>query len=247
MKKSVLRCILLLLIFAGQAYAQDRTITGTLTASEDGNPLPGVSVKVKGSSVGTSTGADGKFSLRVPSGSNTLTFTYIGYQTQDVSIPSSNLMIVRLRVDATQLSEVVVTGVGVATSRAKLGVAVESVSAKDLPAASSASIDQALVGKIAGAQITSSNGSPGAPVNILLRGINTLNRGTSPMILLDGMEVKTDLNSLDLNTIDRVEVVQGAASGSIYGAQGANGVIQIFTKKGKQGIQVDVSSNYSTN
>ena len=247
MKKLVLECMFFLIIISSSAYGQDRVVTGVVTAKDDGMPLIGVSVKAKGSSTGTATGSDGKFSLKIPGGTSALLFSFIGYQSQEMSIPQSNSLKIVMQADATQLSEVVVTGVGVATSRAKLGVAVESVSAKDLPAASTASIDQALVGKIAGAQITSANGSPGAPVNILLRGINTLNRGTSPMILLDGMEVKTDLASLDLNTIDRVEVVQGAASGSIYGAQGANGVIQIFTKKGKQGIQIDVSSNYSTN
>ena len=108
-----------------------------------------------------------------------------------------------------------------------------------MPKAITASVDQALVGKIAGAQISSINGSPGAPTNILLRGINTLNRGTSPMILLDGLEVRaTDLNSLDLNSIERIEIVQGAASATIYGAQGANGVILVTTRRGKTGKAV---------
>ncbi len=126
---------------------------------------------------------------------------------------------------------------------------VQTLSAKVLPPAPTASIDQALVGKIAGAQISSVGGSPGQSATILLRGINTINRGTMPMVLMDGVEVgATDLNTLDLNTVDRVEVVQGAAAASIYGAQGANGVIQLFTKRGKAGqIAVDFSSSYSQN
>src|SRR5204862_2741500 len=115
-------------------------------------------------------------------------------------------------------------------------IAVEAIAADRLPATPSASIDQALVGKIAGAQISSVSGNPGDPVNILLRGINTVQGGTKPLILVDGVQVAaTDINSLDLSNIERVEVVQGAASASIYGAQGANGVIQVFTKKGKKG------------
>ncbi|MBV1535135.1 TonB-dependent receptor plug domain-containing protein, partial [Listeria monocytogenes] len=105
---------------------------------------------------------------------------------------------------------------------------------------------QALVGKVAGAQITSKEGTPGAPLNILLRGVNSLRGGTGPMILVDGLEVRaTDLGALDLNNVERVEVVEGAASSTIYGAQGANGVIQIFTKKGKAGqTNIDFSSSY---
>ena len=91
--------------------------------------------------------------------------------------------------------------------------------------------------------------SPGRPTNILLRGVNTVNRGTAPMILLDGLEVRaTDLNSLDLNGIERIEVIQGAAAATIYGAQGANGVIQLFSKKGKPGkFRIDISSSISMN
>ena len=141
------------------------------------------------------------------------------------------------------------TGTGVETSKAKLGIAVESVSAKNLPQTPTASIDQALVGKIAGAQISSVSGNPGDPVNIVLRGINTVQNGTRPLIMVDGVQVAaTDLNSLDLSNIDRVEVVQGAASASLYGAQGANGVIQIFTKRGKKGrAQINFSGSYSSN
>jgi len=152
-------------------------------------------------------------------------------------------------VDVKSMSEVVVTGVGVATSKRRIGISVESVNTDKITALPTSDPGQFLVGKVAGAQITSANGSPGQPVNILLRGINTLNRGTSPMILLDGVEIgATDLASLDLNSIERFEIVQGAASASIFGAQGANGVIQLFSKKGKAGkLSIDISSNISAN
>ncbi len=161
-------------------------------------------------------------------------FSFVGMTTQEVAAGNRSVIDVALASDIKALSELVVTGVGVATDKRKLGISVESVTAKDLPQTPSASVDQALVGKIAGAQITSSNGTPGADINIVLRGINTINRGTSPIVLIDGVQVAaTNLNTIDLNTIERVEVVQGAASATIYGAQGANGVIQLFTKKGK--------------
>jgi len=170
-------------------------------------------------------------------------------ETQEVEIGQQSVIDVQLGSDVKQLTEVVVTGSGIATDKKKLGISVESITADKLPATPTASIDQALVGKIAGAQISSISGNPGDPVQILLRGINSVQGGTKPMILVDGVQVvATDINSLDLSNIDRVEVVQGAAGGSIFGAQGANGVIQVFTKKGKiGGVVINFSSSYAIN
>jgi TonB-linked SusC/RagA family outer membrane protein len=231
-----------------ESNAQERSITGKVVAAEDGSAIPGVNVLVKGTLTGTTTNADGKYTITAPSDA-TLVFSFIGLVTQEVQLGNRTEVNVSLGADVTTLSEVVVTGVGVATDKRKLGISVESVTAKDLPAAPTASIDQALVGKIAGAQISSSSGTPGADVNIVLRGINTINRGTAPIVLIDGIQVAaTNLNTIDLSSIERVEVVQGAASATIYGAQGANGVIQLFTKKGKNGkIMVDFSSSVARN
>ncbi|HLZ15926.1 MAG TPA: TonB-dependent receptor plug domain-containing protein, partial [Cyclobacteriaceae bacterium] len=174
----------------------------------------------------------------------------IGLQTSEVAIGDRAIVDVQLGLDVKQLSEIVVTGTGVPTEKRRLSIAVESVSSDKLPAAPTASVDQALVGKIAGAQISSVSGQPGAQVQILLRGINSIgNRGTAPMILVDGVQMyNTSLNTLDLSAVDRVEVVQGAAAATIYGAQGANGVIQIFTKKGKAGqVNVDFVASTAVN
>ncbi len=239
----------ILLLFGTQTlWAQTSKVTGKVTDSKDGSPLSNVTVKVKGGGTTTSE-FDGSFSIVVKTQEATLEFSYIGYTTLSVKAKAGESVTISLEIDQKALSEVVVTGVGVATSKKKLGISVESITSDKLPPAPSASVDQALVGKIAGAQISSTNGSPGRPTNILLRGINTINRGTSPMILMDGIEVRaTDLNSLDLSGIERIEVVQGAAAATIYGAQGANGVIQLFSKKGKPGkIRIDVSSNVSMN
>ncbi len=250
MKKILLSMTLLtLLLFSRTAWAQDRVVSGKVTSSEDGSPLPGVNVLLKGTTNGTVTDTDGIYKLTVPASGGSLVFSFIGMNSSEVAIGERSLIDVPLGLDVKQLSEIVVTGTGVATEKRKLAIAVESVSSKDLPNAPTASIDQALVGKIAGAQISSIDGTPGANINILLRGVNTINRGTNPMILIDGVQMGvTTLNSIDLSTVDRVEVIQGAAAGTIYGAQGANGVIQLFTKKGKTGrINVDVSSSISQN
>jgi outer membrane receptor protein involved in Fe transport len=178
-----------------------------------------------------------------------LIISAVGYETREINIGNNATIAAQLMQDTKAMSEVVVTGTGAATSRKRIAIAVESITADKLPAAPTASVDQALVGKIAGAQISSVNGNPGQPTNILLRGINTLQSGTLPMILLDGIEVKaTDLNSLDLNSVERIEVIQGAASATLYGAQGANGVIQLFSKKGRSGkVNIDISSGISKN
>lgn len=237
----------LIMLLALGALAQTKEVRGKVTDA-NGIPVSGVSIVERGSRKGTVTDANGEFRLQVAEGAS-LQVSSVGYDTQSVTVGASSTLDISLSTSSQSLSEVVVTGVGVATSKRKLGIAVESVSGDKLPKTPAASVDQALVGKIAGAQISSVNGSPGARTNILLRGINTLNRGTAPMIMLDGIEVKaTDLNSLDVSSIERVEVVQGAASATLYGAQGANGVIQLFSRKGKMGrTRIDFSSSVASN
>ncbi len=249
MRKSLLLSFLLVCSVWTIGLAQDRTVTGKVTSAEDEAAMPGVSVVIKGTTRGSTTGADGTYSIAIPASGATLVYSFVGTTSKEVPVGNKSVVDVSLTSDTRQLTEVVVTGSGVATSKARLGISVESVSSKNLPAAPTASIDQALVGKIPGAQISSVSGNPGAPVNIVLRGINSVQGGTLPMILVDGVQLaSTDLNSLDLSNVDRVEVVQGAASASIYGAQGANGVIQIFTKRGKQGkVAVNFSTSYAVN
>jgi TonB-dependent starch-binding outer membrane protein SusC len=227
------------------SFAQAMEASGKVT-DDKGNPIPRASIREKNGRKGTSAGVDGSFKLNVANGA-TLVISATGFESREVAAASG--MSVQLIVDVKALNEVVVTGTGVATSKKRTAFAVESVTADKLPQAPTADIGNALVGKIAGAQISSIGGSPGSPTQILLRGINTITNGTSPMILLDGIEVRsTSLESLDLSNIERVEVVQGAASASIYGAQGANGVIQLFSKKGKQGkISIDISSSIAQN
>ncbi len=235
------------MLVCNMLFAQTTKVAGKVTDSKDGSPLPGVTVKIKGGGA-TVTAPDGTFAINTPKEEVTLEFSFIGYSSKILKASKGQMLNVLLEFDPKSLSEVVVTGVGVATSKKKLGISVESISSDKLPAPPNSSISQALVGKIAGAQISSIDGTPGSKVNILLRGINSLRGGTSPMVLMDGVEVRaTDLGALDLNNVERIEVVEGAASSTIYGAQGANGVIQIFTKKGKQGqLNIDISSTAGT-
>lgn len=233
----------------GQLHAQDVVVHGKVTDGADKRGLPGVSVSLKGTNQGTITGADGNYSIQVPTRTSVLVFSFMGMTSVEETVGQRGLIDVELIEDTRQLSEIVVTGSGVPVEKRKLAYAVEAVKGDNLPRAPTASIDQALIGRIPGALISVGNGSPGSDASILLRGINSINRGTQPMILVNGVEMKsTNLNSLDLSTVERVEVVQGAAAASIYGAQGANGVIQIFTKQGKRGnLAIDISSSVSSN
>ena len=243
MRKKILWSLLASCLFIGTALAQNLTITGKVI-DEKGDPISGASVQVKGTRTGVNTDASGAFSVKAASGA-TLVVTSVGYEAK--SVPASNNLTVRLATESKFLSEVVVTGTGSSVSKRKLAIAVQSISSDKLPSTPTASIDQALVGKIAGAQVTSVSGNPGAPVSIQLRGVNTIQAGSSPMVLVDGVEMGASaLNTIDLNSVEKVEVVQGAAAATVYGAQGANGVIQIFTKKGKVGkAQVQFSSRVS--
>jgi TonB-linked SusC/RagA family outer membrane protein len=237
-------CAFLMTIMVG--FAQTVTITGKVI-DEKNDPVAGASVLEKSTTKGVSAGNDGTFTITVQKGA-TLLVSALGFESKQVTSSNTKLTIV-LTSDVKALSEVVVTGVGAATSKKKLGVAVESVNLTSQVKVPTGDVGQQLVGQIAGAQISSTNGNPGRPLQILLRGINSIQGGTSPMILIDGIEARaTSLNAIDVNIIDRVEVVQGAAAASLYGAQGANGVIQLFTKKGKMGkMSVEVSTSTTSN
>lgn len=245
MRKKLLCTIAACLILLSGIVAQTTEINGKVV-DNNGSPIPNASIFDKTSKKGTVTDINGTFHLKADKGA-TLLISSVGFDNKEVKADGSTFMTITLLQSSQALSEVVVTGVGVATSKKRVAIAVQSIGSDKLPAVPSGSIDQALVGKIAGAQITTSSGNPGSPVSIQLRGVNTIQGGSQPMILVDGVEIPAgNLNSLDLNTIDKVEVVQGAAAATIYGAQGANGVIQIFTKKGKPGTsRIDASARVS--
>lgn len=255
MKRLIAFFIFILLGGGYLLLAQNIQISGTVRSADEG-PLPGVSIIVKGTMTGTSTGQDGTYSISVPSGATTLTFSFIGYKPQDVTIAGRTVINVLLEPEALALQEIIVTGIGSLTDRRKVAISVETVSERELNRVPNKSIDAALLGRIAGAQISSTSGQPGQQANIILRGINTLS-STQPMVLIDGVEINTANNNigtqvaatgnvssrltdLDLSNVERVEVVQGAAAATIYGAQGANGVIHIFTKKGRKGQRTDI-------
>ncbi len=233
---------LFLLLVAASCFAQSRQVSGVVTDAA-GLHLAGITVTEKGTRNAMATKADGSYTLSIKTGA-VLVFSGVGFERKEIMTEGLVSFDVQLEQDVKALSEVVVTGVGVATSRRKVAIDVATVSSKDFAKSATSSIEQGIMGQIAGAQIQQTSGQPNAGYNIILRGVNSLG-STNPMILLDGVEVK-DLSSIDPATVDRVEVVKGAAAGMLYGAQGANGVIQIFSKKGIKGrMNITLSSIFS--
>lgn len=223
------------------AWGQQRTITGKVT-DDNGNAVPYASIKVKGAKTGVSADANGAFTIQAATGA-VLEITGVGFTNAVVTVAESNVLSISLKTDANSLGEVVVTGLGRATEKKKVPIDVASVTSKDFAKSANTSAAQALQGQIAGAQIQQNSGQPGASFNIILRGINTF-QNSNPMIMVDGVETRRDdavLTSLDPSSIERIEVVKGAAGGMLYGAQGANGVIQIFTKKGARNAKMAIN------
>jgi TonB-dependent starch-binding outer membrane protein SusC len=242
--KKVLLLGLMLLFASAAAFAQARVVTGTVTSGDDGLPLPGASVVVKGTTIGTATDLDGKFSLNVPQGSNVLVVSFTGFTSQEASVGNRSVVDVVLQADIASLGEVIVTGYGTQPKREVTG-AVSSVKGDVIQNLPLQSFDRALQGRAAGVQVRSANGLPGGAVNIRIRGVGSINAGNEPLFIVDGVQLNNQSNAaftqsnplafLNPNDIESMEILKDAASAAIYGSQAANGVVIITTKKGKQG------------
>jgi TonB-dependent starch-binding outer membrane protein SusC len=217
------------------------TVSGKVT-DEKGVSIAGATITEKGTHNAITTIDDGTFKIKVQNKAK-LVISYVGYEPYEVEAKDG--IKVSLTTNAQALSDVVVTGVGVATSRKKVPIDVASVSAKDFAPSVTTNVQQALDGQIAGASVQQSSGTPGAGFNIILRAVNSLDN-TNPLILVDGLQLNAgnNLNNIDPSTVDHIEVVKGPAGGMLYGAQGANGVIQVFTKKGS--LNGKMSINFSS-
>ncbi|MBC7850763.1 MAG: SusC/RagA family TonB-linked outer membrane protein, partial [Chitinophagaceae bacterium] len=222
--------------------AQDRVITGKITDSKDGSPVTGASITPKGSSGGTTTSAEGTFSISVGSAVRTLVISSVGYAPQEFTLTESNSLTISLVSNQSNLNEVVVVGYG-STRKKDLTGAVASVSAKDFVKGALQSPEQLIAGKVAGVQITSNSGAPGSGSSILIRGGASLNASNSPLIVIDGVPVDNGgaagsinpLNMLNPSDIENFTILKDPSAAAIYGSRASNGVILITTKKGKAG------------
>lgn len=216
--------------------AQERTVTGTVTAKEDGLPLPGVSVKVKGTQVGAVTNAEGKYSVKMNSGAKELEFSYIGYLAQTRPIGSSNILNVALIVDARLLNEVVVTAGGIQRQAKELGYANETVKGDKLNQAKVTNVVSGLAGKVSGLQINTINNGVDPSIRVILRGNRSILGNNEALIVMDGVPVPSSvLSSLNPDDVDNVSILKGANAAALYGSSASNGAMLITTKKAKAG------------
>jgi len=245
--------------------AQDRKITGKVTSAEDGTPLPGVSVVVKGTSKGVNTDAAGSYSIDAPTNA-TLVFSFVGTVSQEINIGNRTSVNLALAADTKQLSEVVVTAVGIQRDKKALAFAVSNVKGADLQQRSEPDPLRALSGKVPGVNITAGNGAPGAGTRITIRGNNSFTGNNQPLFVVDGIPFDNSVNNtqgynqntvtsnraydIDPNNIESMTVLKGAAASALYGSRAANGVIVITTKAGsksaRKGLEITYNSSYSS-
>lgn len=242
--KQILSSLFILLLLCTSVIAQDRTVTGTIKGKDDGLPLPGVSVRVKGTTVGTQTGANGQFSIKVPGNNAVLVLTYIGYTTQEVPVGTRSVVNVSLGSDATQLGEVVVTALGIERQKKELGYAATTVSAGALTNANAVNAANGLQGKVSGLNVTTISSGVNEEVNITMRGIRSLTGSNDPLLVIDGVPTTLNyFNSINPNDIENISVLKGSSSAAIYGPDARNGVIIVTTKRGTTDVPVVTLSN----
>ena len=252
-----------LILFLGVSFslrAQEINVTGIVSSAEDGYGLPGVTIQVKGTSIGTVTGIDGDYALKVNS-YDTLTFSYVGYQTQNIAVGGKNKIDVVMTTDAMMLDNVVVTALGIKRQKRELGYATEDISGEDLTRSGSDNVINSLSGRAAGVQIITGDGVAGGSSRIVIRGNNSIFGDNQPLIVVDGVPMTneggvtgwsggqdwgTALNNINQEDIEDLSILKGPTAAALYGSRGGNGVILITTKKGKKqkGLGINFSSTY---
>lgn len=246
MKLQIKIILCLLLLSPILLHAQSLSVNGTVTDFRTGEPIPGASVTVKGTVIKTVTNQDGAFSLSGVPKDATLVFSFLGRETQEVALNGQTTLNVEMRETASNLDEVVVIGYGTQEKRDVTG-AITSISAEDMETNPGATINSALQGRIPGMQIVTTSGEPGAGSNIKIRGASSINGGSEPLYIIDGVPMESSnissidgdatfspIASLNPNDIESIEVLKDAASGAIYGSRAANGVVIITTKGGNK-------------
>jgi TonB-dependent starch-binding outer membrane protein SusC len=215
-----------------EVIAPKRLVRGTVV-DERNAPLPGVSVVVKNTQRGSSTDANGAFEVDVPNDQAVLVFSFVGYLKQEITVGSQSTISIQMKPDENALDEVVVVGYGT-VEKSDLTGAVGSIQTRDIVRANPVMASKALQGQVAGLTVTRQNNRPGVGYSITIRGENTINNSTEPLVVIDGL-MGGDINTLNPNDIQSMDVLKDASSTAIYGSRGANGVIIITTKKGLSG------------
>ena len=238
-------------------FAQTRQITGTVTSERDGSPIPGATVIVQGSTAGTVTNIDGKYSLTVPQEAETLVFSFVGMKTKEIPITSA-VVNAELAADVIGVDEVLVVAYGTSKRSSFTGSAQKVKSDELVGTSTSESVDKMLSGKVSGVRVSSTTGAPGASGEIQIRGVGSINASTTPLYVVDGIPLETGtygytgfstdmLSTLNPEDIESMTILKDAAAASLYGSRAANGVVLITTKKGKAGkTKFNFKATYGT-
>lgn len=240
--------LLLGLFLTGLVMAQQRKITGTVTSEENGDPIPGVTIRPKGLNVGTITAADGTYSLTMPDGATILVFTYVGYEPAEVEVGESDVVNVELKLVTEEITGVVIIGYQSIVDKNIIS-SVEVIAPDDLVKSTAPTLQGALQGKAAGVLVTQGTGMPGAAPAIRIRGIGSINGDAGPLVVVDGI-IDGDLSSISPGDVESMQVLKDASATAIYGARGANGVIIVTTKRGSEGkpkLSIDAYSGITWN
>jgi TonB-linked SusC/RagA family outer membrane protein len=231
-----------LVVITNAGKLQTQKVTGSVTDALTGEPLMGVNIQVEGTLQGTITDSEGNYSIQVPGGETVLIFSYIGYITERVIVEAQTVIDVKLAPNVQELEEVVVVGYGT-VRKSDLTGAISTVKPAELTQLPTQRVDQALQGRTSGVLILNTDGAPGGSTMIRIRGLNSINGGNEPLIVIDGLQ-GGNINSINPNDIASIEILKDASATAIYGSRGSNGVVLITTKLGQQGKPV-VDASYS--
>jgi len=235
-KNRLLLFMIFLCSWVAQTHAQERIVSGTVTSAQDHSPIPGVSVVIVGTAQGAMTDANGFYSLSVPPSGTRLSFSFVGMKTLDIEIGTRSRVDVQMQPDVLQLNEVVVTETGYSQEKKFIGSS-GVISGESIQRTAMASLDQNMQGRIAGVLVNSGSGQPGASGTVRIRGVSSISGASAqPLYVIDGVPVLGDLSSINANDIVSLTVLKDGASGALYGARGANGVIVITTRRGQSGV-----------
>jgi TonB-linked SusC/RagA family outer membrane protein len=247
-----MRKISLLLVFLGfiglqVVFAQTRQITGVVTSGDDGTSIPGVSVVVKGSTLGTITDMDGKFTLKVPQTAKALSVSFVGMAATEVALTSASNYKIVLQAETVKVDEVIVTAMGIKRKPKEMGVATAKVDNQELTAAGASNVMNGMAAKVSGLQINTINNGVNPDTKITLRGSRHFLASNQALVVLDGVPVNaTYLNSVNPNDIENVNVLKGASAAALYGNDASNGVLVVTTKRGEKGKLTVKISNVTT-
>ncbi len=242
MKQKLLGLLVVILISVSSLLAQTR-VSGTVTSQEDGSPIPFASVFVKGTNVAVTTDSQGNYSINVPAGATTLSFDVIGMKAMEVEIAGRTIVNVVMQPSTVVLEDVLVVAYGTAKKESFTGSA-QVVKSERLEKRTVANVTKALDGMAAGIQSTSGSGQPGAGASVIIRGFGSLSANTNPLYVVDGVPYDGAINAINPNDIESITIIKDASAGALYGARGANGVVMVTTKRGREG---DVSVTFKGN